>query len=95
MTPRAPALSDDLATSILLQIKDAMPRIETELKHVRRLAEATRKDVEDLKTWRTLVLGGAAALGILFGLYKATAGSVHVTFGNPTPTATLSSTPGN
>ncbi|KJV37138.1 hypothetical protein VI08_01000 [Luteibacter yeojuensis] len=89
--PRPHTLGDELTTSILLQIKDAVPRIETELQHLRRLAEATRKDVNDLKTWRSLVLGGVAVLGLLFGLYRAMAGSVHVTYGHPSPTAALPS----
>ncbi|MGA7439484.1 MAG: hypothetical protein WBW32_15300 [Luteibacter sp.] len=115
---RAPVLSSDLSSAILFQLKDALPRIETELsrlkdaiprietelsklkdatprietelKHLRKLAEATRQDVDALKTWKTLVLGGAAVLGILLGLYKATAASVHVIFGESPPVAVVS-----
>ena len=134
INPRAPALSGDLSYAILLQLKDALPRIEmelgrfrdsiprietelgrvkdsiprietelgqvknsipgieTELKHIRNLAEATRDDVDGLKTWKTLFIGGAAVLGILFGLYKATAASVHLSFGGSRSVAEISAT---
>lgn len=85
--PRSPFLNDNMAASILLQLKDAIPRIETELKYLTNLAAATKKDVDDLKTWKTLILGGAGLLAILFGLYKAASGSVHVTFGDSPPVA--------
>lgn len=39
--PRGHVLNDTMATSILLQIKDAIPRIETELKCLTDLAAAT------------------------------------------------------
>lgn len=119
--PRTPVLGNDLSYAILLQLKDALPRIEmelgrfkdsiprietelgrvkdsiprieTELKHLRNLAEATKQDVDALKTWKTLVIGGAAVLGILFGLYKATAASVHVSFGTSPPVEEVSVTP--
>lgn len=94
-----PIMSSDLSSAILFQLKDALPRIEaelsklkdsiprieTELKHLRNLAEATRHDVDSLKTWKTLVLGGAAVLGLMLGVYRATAASVHVTFGESPP----------
>lgn len=83
--PRAPLLNGDMASTILLQIKDSIPRIETELKHLKEMAQATKKDVEDLKTWKTLILGAAGLLAVLFGLYKAVSGSVHVTFGDAPP----------
>jgi hypothetical protein len=119
ITTFAPAPGGDLSYAILLQLKDALPRIEvelsrfkdsvpriemelgrvkdsiprieTELKHLRGLAEATREDVDSLKAWKTLILGGAAVLGILFGLYKATAASVHVSFGEAPQKITRSS----
>lgn len=75
----------DFSSSLLIQMKDAIARIETELAHLTKVAEATRKDVDDLKTWKALVLGGAAVLGLLFGLYKAMAGTVHVGLGAAAP----------
>jgi hypothetical protein len=77
----------DLSSSLLIQMKDAIARIETELAHLTKVAEATRKDVDDLKTWKALVLGGAAVLGLLFGLYKTMAGTVHVGLGTASPAA--------
>ncbi|WP_036114951.1 MULTISPECIES: hypothetical protein [Luteibacter] len=88
-TSRGPFLTDNTATSILLQIKDAIPRIETELRYLTDLAAATKKDVDDLKTWKSLILGGAGLLAMLFGLYKAASGSIHVTFGDTPPVAAI------
>ncbi|UPG96141.1 hypothetical protein [Luteibacter aegosomatissinici] len=75
------AQGDAVPSPLLLQMNEAIVRIETELAHLTKVAEATRKDVDDLKTWKTLVLGGATVIGLLFALYKALAGTIHVGFG--------------
>lgn len=77
----------DLLDANVHQLKGSIPRIEAELKHLKGLAEATKKDVDELKTWKTLLIGGAGVLAILFGIYEAVSGSVHVTFGEAPPAA--------
>lgn len=52
--------------------KVAMARLEGKVESLKESSDSTRKKVEDLVRWKTLILGGAVAIGVLisalFGL---------------------------
>jgi hypothetical protein len=90
----------DMATQAIVELRTAMHQMDTDNKvaltrlegkidGLKESSDSTRKKVEDLVRWKTLILGGAVVLGVLvsavFGLYVKFGDRVSIA---PAPTIT-------
>jgi hypothetical protein len=78
-------LSGDIAMSMLLEVQRGVTELKVDVKHLTTTTESIKGKVEILEgkveiliNWKSGVLGGVAVLAVLWGIFKALSGYVHI-----------------
>jgi hypothetical protein len=78
-------LSGDVAMSMLLEVQCGVTELKVDVKHLTTTTESIKGKVEILKAkveilvnGKNGVLGGVAVLAVLWGIFKALSGYVHI-----------------
>jgi hypothetical protein len=71
-------LSGDVAMSMLLEVQRGVTELKVDVKHLTTTTESIKGKVEILVNGKNGVLGGVAVLAVLWGIFKALSGYVHI-----------------
>lgn len=52
----------------VLEISQSLGQIKSDIAHLTKTVDSVKSDVKDLVKWKSLIIGGAAVIGILFSV---------------------------